>query len=111
MLTLGQRRGDQDIRCEYYKKEGHKKEECWCLHPHLQLKGLRRGGFTKGGDRRQGEKGYRKEKVEKMGYAVRGEGYEVTQRQAEPSTSQPDLMWQLAQHLSMLLQTNKKILV
>jgi hypothetical protein len=39
---------------------------------------------------------------------VRGEGTKATQRQAEPSTSQPDLMWQLAQHLSMLLQTNNK---
>jgi DNA repair exonuclease SbcCD ATPase subunit len=28
-------RGDQGIRCEYCKKEGHEKEECRCLHPHL----------------------------------------------------------------------------
>jgi hypothetical protein len=75
-------RGDQGIRCEYCKKEGHKKEECWCLHPHLQPKGPRKGGFNKGSDRRQGEKSYREEKEEKKGYAVRGEGAESTQKQS-----------------------------
>jgi hypothetical protein len=39
---------------------------------------------------------------------VRGEGAESTQRQLEPNTSQPDPIWQLAQHISVLLQTNNK---
>jgi hypothetical protein len=49
-----------------------------------------------------------KRKKKKRGYAVRGEGTEATQRQVDPSTSHPDLMWQLAQHLSVLLQINNK---
>jgi hypothetical protein len=75
-------REDQGIRCEYCKKEGHKKYECWCLHPHLQPKGPTKGGFNKGSDRRHGEKSYREEKEEKKGYVMRGEGAESTQKQS-----------------------------
>jgi hypothetical protein len=45
-------RGEQGIQCEYCKKDGHKKEECWCFHPHLRPKGLRRSRFNKGSNRR-----------------------------------------------------------
>jgi hypothetical protein len=50
-------RGDQvnPNRCDFYKKEGHRKEKCWCLYPNLRPKGGYKGGF-KGGNRRQGEK-------------------------------------------------------
>jgi hypothetical protein len=32
------------IRCDYCKKEGHRREECWCLHPNLRPKGVKNGG-------------------------------------------------------------------
>jgi hypothetical protein len=40
-------RGDQanTNRCEFCKKEGHRKDECWCFHPNLRPKGGYKGGF------------------------------------------------------------------
>jgi hypothetical protein len=44
-------RGQTLIRCEFCKKEGHSKEECWYLHPNLRPK---RMVFR--GDQQQGER-------------------------------------------------------
>jgi hypothetical protein len=53
-------RGDQGIHYEYYKKE-----ECWCLHPHLRPKGIRRGEFNKGVIGDMGRKAIAKRKKKK----------------------------------------------
>jgi hypothetical protein len=29
-------KGNQTTRCEFCKKEGRSKDECWCLHPNLR---------------------------------------------------------------------------
>jgi hypothetical protein len=57
--SFGQRtevRDDPATKCDYYRKEGHRREGYWFLHPHLRLKGPRRGYQKLGGDRSKGEK-------------------------------------------------------
>jgi hypothetical protein len=116
-ITTLDRRSEEPkpfIRCDYCKKDdcckkdGHRREECWCLHPNLRLKVIKRSGF-KGEDRRQGErpgdkaeerKGYAAQAEEKRGCAVQNEN---------PSANgemNMDQMWQMLQQLTVMLTLN-----
>jgi hypothetical protein len=107
-------RGDQanPNRCEFCKKEGHHKEECWCLYPNLRPKGGYKGGF-KGGNHRQGEKyGEHREnrqREEKRGYSAQmGSAQEIKHEPTLKQVAEPNLdqMRQMIQQLSVTLQTN-----
>jgi hypothetical protein len=55
------------LKCEHYKSEGHKEEDCWFLHPELGPKGRGRGGegddnFKISGDGRSREKSKKNDK-------------------------------------------------
>ena len=90
-------------RCDYCKKEGHKREECWCLNPHLRQKGRRGGGFVRGGDQRQN----RVESREKMGYSAQKEKEDMSTNGAEKEIKgevDMDQMRQLYTQLSVMFQ-------
>jgi hypothetical protein len=54
-------RGVQTVWCEHCMLKGHKKDDCWFLHPHLRPKGPKK----QGGDWRQGERSQREERFER----------------------------------------------
>jgi hypothetical protein len=106
--------GNNATWCEYYKKEGHNKEECWCLHPHLRP----RSGFKKGGggfrgvDRSQGENRENRDgrREEKRGFMATGS--DAAPHSLNPTTNTPELsqdqMRQLYQQLSVMFAPNIK---
>jgi hypothetical protein len=101
-------RGDQATWCEYCKKEGHRKDEHWCLYPNLRPKGPKKGGFRVG-DQQQGEN--RENREEKRGFfgvewvgtvELSNPGYK-----REPSVVlSNDQMRQLFQQLSVMFNAN-----
>jgi hypothetical protein len=111
-------RGDLTIllRCEHYKREGHKEENCWFLHPELRPKGrgMGGGGVNYKNFRRQGE--LREERKEKRVLGAIGEKIEPSRVHSNPAPSQSqigqpshlsqDQMWQMMQQLTMLLNQN-----
>jgi hypothetical protein len=50
-------KGDQTLVCDHYKHRGHRKDECWFLHPHLRPVGSRWKIARQGGYRLQPKKG------------------------------------------------------
>jgi len=106
--------GNNATRCEYCKKEGHSKEECWCLHPHLRPKGgfKKGGGGFRGADRRQGENRENRDgrREEKRGFVAAGS--DAAPQSLNPTTNTPELsqdqMRQLYQQLSVMFAPNIK---
>jgi hypothetical protein len=110
-------RGDLTVllKCEHYKREGHKEEDCWFLHPELRPRGRGRGGGVNFKNfRRQGE--LREERKEKRVLGAKYEKTEASRVHSNPAPSQSqigqpshlsqDQMWQMMQQLTMLLNQN-----
>jgi hypothetical protein len=98
-------RGDLALWCEHCKREGHKQEDCWFLHPELKPK--KRG--------RDGGRGYIswfkrqwepwEEPKKKKGFGAASESVDHTRAQATPASNptsrigepDQDQMWHLMQ--------------
>jgi hypothetical protein len=120
MATIGQNpnprptfQGNNATRCEYCKKEGHNKEECWRLHPRLRPKGgfKKRGGGFRVAELRKGEN-----RENRDGRREENRGFVATGLDAVPSlnptTNTPELSQdqtrQLYQQLSVMFASNTK---
>jgi hypothetical protein len=104
-------RGAQTVWCEHCKLNGHKKDDCWFLHPHLRPKGPKK----QGGDRRQGSDLNEKRrkglspKIKEKGEWV-SERVESTSAFKGPSSNETQTyhMRQLMKQLSLLLIKNSE---
>jgi hypothetical protein len=111
--------GDQILllKCSHCKREGHREEEYWFLHPELRSKGRGRGGRSYKNYRRQGEL-YEEPRREKRVLGAASEKADPTRTQIAPTPNQSnqplqigqppsqDQMWQMVQHLTMMYNQN-----